>query len=403
MKCRYCGADTKLLCELNPIPLTAGYRKEPDGAADRYPLRLMGCSCGYVGLDHVINPYLLYPNNEELVAQSASATQHLTGYAESLAATLSQGSTVLDIGSNDGTFLSVFKKRGHLVLGIEPSIYAKAAAERLGIQTLSCFFDDDLVEFTRDWSKYDLVTASRVWSNMLDSVACLGHVKDLLLPEGRFIIETGYLPNILEKMLVETIYHEHISYDMVQPMQQLCREHGMVVTHVDYVPIKGGSIRLTIRHEGAADDTVGRACERETRWLTSMPWQRFQTHLMAEEAGLAEDICKGGIVCGYGAGVPGTALIFQLGLEDKLSWVVDEQERYWGTYVPGTNLEIRGPDSLDESDQCVILAHRYADQIKAKHPEYKAWAIPFQDTATRSSKVTYHLSEHFGSVSMRIQ
>ena len=83
-------------------------------------------------------------------------------------------------------------------------------------------------------------------------------------------------------------------------------------------------------------------------------------------------------VCGYGAGVPGTALTFQLGLEDKLAWLIDDQPRHWGQYMPGTRLEVRGPESLVESDGCIILAHRYAKQIKEKHPEYDKWLTPFQ-------------------------
>ena len=248
------------------------------------------------------------------------------------------------------------------------------------------FFNNSVASYLRGKQPYPFVTASRVWANISEPMSFLENVKSILHPLGRFVIETGYLPNILDNMLVETIYHEHISYDMVHPIAQLCRDHGMVLTHVEHVPIKGGSIRLTIRLAGAADDTVGAACRSEELWLAFQPWQGFQQLLVLERARVSEAICKGGMVCAYGAGVPGTALIFQLGLEDKLSWVIDAQERYWGTYVPGTNLEIRGPESLSESDQCIILAHRYADQIKAKHPEYKTWLTPFQKVDTRLSK-----------------
>ena len=56
---------------------------------------------------------------------------------------------VIDIGSNDGTFLRFFKEKGSKILGIDPAKEISSKANSDGIETLNDFFSFELSKFIR--------------------------------------------------------------------------------------------------------------------------------------------------------------------------------------------------------------------------------------------------------------
>ena len=68
---------------------------------------------------------------------------HLKKYAKYITKkiNLKKKSIVLDIGSNDGTCLMNFKKKGMNVLGIDPAKKPCQIAKSKGINSLNNFFD----------------------------------------------------------------------------------------------------------------------------------------------------------------------------------------------------------------------------------------------------------------------
>ena len=71
---------------------------------------------------------------------------HLNSYAQEMIKmfNLKPGMLVSDIGSNDGTYLSFFKKKGMKVIGIDPAIEIANNAIINGIETVVDFFNFDL-------------------------------------------------------------------------------------------------------------------------------------------------------------------------------------------------------------------------------------------------------------------
>src|SRR5262249_32339179 len=120
-----------------------------------YPLRLFRCiECANAQLDYVVDGkevyYPAYPYRSGI-------TRELREYQEAMASdlipklSLSIGSLVVDIGSNDGTLLSGFQKLGMKALGIEPTNIGRLARDA-GIETIQAFFDESTArDIRRDY------------------------------------------------------------------------------------------------------------------------------------------------------------------------------------------------------------------------------------------------------------
>ena len=90
-------------------------------------------------------------------------------------------------------------------------------------------------------------------ANVADLHDFIEGIKILLAPDGLFVFETGYWPAIRDRMLVDTIEHEHINYFAVKPLQRFFTRHGLRLMAVEEQLTKGGSIRGYVRHKDSSD------------------------------------------------------------------------------------------------------------------------------------------------------
>ena len=69
-------------------------------------------------------------------------------------------------------------------------------------------------------------------------------------PEGVFIIEFPYLGNMLEEKLFDVIYHEHLSYLSILPLNKLFSDFELRIFDIEKVDIgaSGPALRVFVSH-----------------------------------------------------------------------------------------------------------------------------------------------------------
>ena len=76
---------------------------------------------------------------------------------------------ILDIGSNDGSLLKPFKKKGCKVLGIEPAVELANKVSESGIETIADFFSFELSKKIRmNYGIPKLITCNNTFANISD-------------------------------------------------------------------------------------------------------------------------------------------------------------------------------------------------------------------------------------------
>ena len=135
-----------MVLKLTETPLANAFisAEELGKVQNLYPLNLYSCQyCRHVQLLDVINPKLLFSDYVYKSGTSPDFVRHFQNYANEISTRypITKNRLVVDIGSNDGTLLSQFKKLGMTVLGVDPANNIAQEANRNGIETLVSYFD----------------------------------------------------------------------------------------------------------------------------------------------------------------------------------------------------------------------------------------------------------------------
>jgi 2-polyprenyl-3-methyl-5-hydroxy-6-metoxy-1,4-benzoquinol methylase len=259
-----------------------------------YPLRQVWCrDCTLSQLDYVVpGSEVYYPDNP----YRPGITKELVAYQEQFAKevskelSLQQGDHVVDIGSNDGTLLTGFKKQGMKVTGIEPTNVAKIAVDS-GIETLQRFFDEAAAREIVDLNgQAKLVTATNVFAHMSTLGAFLRGLEVLLSDGGVFVLENHYLLDIMDGVQFDSIYHEHLRSYSLKSIGTLFDYYDFTVTDVKRVSRYGGNRRVYVtRGRGkTVKPSVGELLRKEEEAGLSRPefYQNFKHKVDSAAFGL---------------------------------------------------------------------------------------------------------------------
>lgn len=377
-----------LLFSLGMTPLANAFlsKHQLDEPEMFFPLEVFLCNnCGLVQLGHVVSPQVLFQDYIYKSSTSKVFRDHFASYTKTVIGKfhVSKNSLVVDIGSNDGILLKSFQELGMNVVGIEPAVRIARNARRDGIPTISEFFSTALArKIIQSKGDAAIVTANNVFAHIdnLDEVV-LG-VKTLLAPNGVFIIEVPYLIDFIQKKYFDLVYHEHLSYLAVKPLEVLFARFGMTIVDVERVPVHGGSIRVYIQKDEAvrlqrASVSVCLKKELQMKLSTVETYHRFAQNVLLKKARLMGILTKlkasGKSISAYGAPAKGNTLLNYFGIgRELLNFIVDDSRWKQGLYTPGTHIPVVSSETIYQKkpDYLLILAWNFASSIMKMHNKY---------------------------------
>jgi SAM-dependent methyltransferase len=311
--------------------------------------------------------------------------EHFKNYAENILASFNFGSNafVVDIGSNDGTFLKFFKERGCRVLGIDPATNIAKQASADGIETWPDFFNAVLAEkIAAQCERAQIITANNVFAHTDEMIGFTKGVQRLLAPEGVFAFEVSYLGDVIEKTLFDTIYHEHLAYHAVTPLQSFLRLHDLEIIDVHRVDSHGGSIRVYSQHVGgphlkqpSVDAIID---EEKVVGLTSMAaFSKLAAQIDKMKADLSKVLSEiksaSKSIAAFGAPAKATTLMYHFGLDaSTIEFIVDDSPLKQGLYSPGLHVPVISADEMYQRapDYLIILAWNFAEAIMNNHKQF---------------------------------
>ncbi len=388
--CRGCGGTAlRSFLALGPQPLANAFLSSPEEFATeaRYPLDVYFCeSCALVQLLDVIDPEVLFRNYIYVTGTSTTIAAHNVRYAQTVIDLLGLGpqDLVVEAASNDGSLLKCFKAGGVRTLGVEPARNIAAMARAAGIETVEEFFGDATARRLRaEHGPARAVIGNNVLAHVDDTQDFLRGGAALLAGDGLMITEVPGVPEFMDRLEYDTVYHEHLCYFSLTALMHLCEVVGLRIIRVDHVPVHGGSLRmyagLATHYPDHAPAVLAEAEREREQGLTTLPrfaqFARDVEENRRQVVTLLEELKREGkTVAGYGAPAKGNTLLNYCGIDTRLlPYTVDKSPLKVGKFTPGMHLPVLPAETLLERqpDYVLILAWNFAGEIMAQQEQYR--------------------------------
>lgn len=386
--CRLCESPrVELVVDLEPIPLSEAYTTDRALArtAPRYPVDVFMCAeCGHVQQLDVIDSTNLWDSYSYFSGNAKGMPEHFEEVAREA---LSEhcpppGSLVVDIGSNDGSLLKPFKRAGYRVLGVDPAVDVAQQANEAGIPTIPALMSLDLAwQIRAEHGPASIVMAFNVFAHADNLGEMADSIRAMLADDGLFFFEAQYLLDIIDGVLIATIFHEHMSHHSVKPMVHFLDRHGLELIAAKRAPIQHGSLIGTVQIKGGTGPvgpSVGELLRLEAdRHLDDLQTLRdFNAHVKRLRDRTIELV--GGLkgagksIAAYGAARSGPTLIAQLGLAGMIEYIVDDHPQKVGKYESGDAIPVVPTAELyaRRPDYTLILAWVHAQKIIDSNRDY---------------------------------
>lgn len=386
--CRLCESkNLEMVIPLAPTPVAEKYLNKNQLNQEEIicPLDLYICKiCGHVQLLDIIDPKFLYSDYTYSSGNSSGLVKHFKEYADNIINKYKpeKNSLVVDVGSNDGTLLRFFKKYELNVLGVDPAKEIAEKATTEGIKTLPEFMNIKLSQsIKKNYGLAKIVTANNAFAHMDDLIGMLKSIKNLMQPDGIFVFEVSYLLDVIQKILLGTIFHEHHSYHSLKPLVKFMKRHDMEIIDVERVTIQGGSLIGTAQIIGGPhkiSSSVEKLLQLEEKNELDNPetLKKFSSKMkkLKDDIGkILNDFKKQGkTIAGFGAARSGTTLITQMGIGKLLDFIVDDNPEKQGKFTPGDHILVKPTNTIYEKkpDYLFILAWIHAKKIIRDNKKY---------------------------------
>jgi hypothetical protein len=345
-----------------------------------YPIEIVFCERCYTAYQRFPLPNeelfpASYHHRSRFTADVLRGLAQLVGSCEEELGSL-RGKKVLDIGCNDGSLLDLFREKGAVTLGVEPTDAARESAAK-GHAIYNSYLSIDVAQqIVSAHGQPDIITFTNVFAHIEDLRDVIAALKELKDAQTAIVIENHYLGAVLDTNQFDTFYHEHARTYSYTSFRYVAEALGMGLLRVEFPARYGGNIRVFLgdsargQQESHVDPEIaGREHHYVERFAQLQRNVRAWREAKAQY--LQEQRQQLGALRAKAFPARAAILIKLLGLgEESISAVYEKPGSLKiGHYVPGTRIPIRSDDELFTlpPSECPLLnlAWHIPDEIRA--------------------------------------
>ena len=386
-KCRSCEYDKlKEYLNLGKQALTGVFLKNKNQKITSGNLSLVFCeNCKLLQLSENFDQKEMYGSNYGYKSSlNPTMVSHLRSKAIKLQmiADLSNKDTIIDIGSNDGTFLSFFNKNYNLI-GVDPTISKFKNDYKKNIIKVSGFFSENLLKKHLLKKKAKLITSIAMFYDLEDPLSFAKQIYNSLDKDGLWHFEQSYMPDMIKNISYDTICHEHLEYYSLKSVKYILDKTDFKIIDIQLNKVNGGSFALTVAKKKSKKFDKSKLIDwlhkkeeisncNDVKTIKSFALEVYKHKKLFKDLILnLNDMGKK--VLGYGASTKGNVILQFCNINNKLMpYIVDINPYKRNKYTPGTNIKIINDLDLKTKkfDYLVVLPWHFRDFIIEREKNY---------------------------------
>ena len=288
---------------------------------------------------------------------------------------------ILEIGSNDGSFLKNFSKKKSI--GIEPCSNVEQITKSKGYNTYSEYWNKNTAKkILKKNGKIDLIFSANTISHIQNLDEVFKSINIFLKDNGIIILEDPSLLECLKRNTYDQFYNEHIYVFSLIAIENILKKHNLEVFHIQNLKIHGGSNRYFIKKKNnkiKIDLSVKINRDKEIRYgLNNLKTYRSFAKRVQKSKKLLKKLFmkikkKKKIIVGYGVTAKSTTVLNYCKIGKKyISYFVDTTLDKQNKYTPGTRIPIFEYKGLDNKkiDYIFLGAWNFKDEIFKKEKNF---------------------------------
>ena len=295
---------------------------------------------------------------------------------------LKSNSKLIEIGSNDGTFLSNFRNSSVDFVGFEPSENVATKARKNNIKIVNNFFNTENIKILKNYiNNTDIISASNVICHIPNLKNLILTVDKLLSKKGLFIFEEPYMGSMFEKVSYDQIYDEHIYMFSINSVKKIFELYNFELIDVLPQPTHGGSMRYVIarKKEHSINQRVaeGLLAEYKKDLDSIKSCLEFKKNCEISREKIVNKLKKykneGKKICGYAATSKSTTILNYCGIDKNvINFICDTTKEKIGKFSPGTHIPIVPISYFHRNlpDIAYLFAWNHKEEIFAKEKDF---------------------------------
>ena len=378
--CRLCKSKNIIkVFDLGKFPIGDDYTKRKNNN-QKIPLQIMACkSCGFKQLSVVVDENKVYGDYLYTTKTSYGLQKHFKknfNFIKKFQKKLKKNDLILDIGSNDGSNLEIFKKNNFYVIGVEPSKKLSKIANKNRINTINDSFNLKTTKQILNLKiKPKVICIYNTLANIDNLDSFFKNLIKLMTKDTLVVVESFALLGIIKKNLFDSIYHEHLSYFHLAPLKKYFKKFNLNIIFAENNNVKGGSIKFILSKEKIKkiNSSVNKCIKLEQK--NKLNKMYIFNNIIKKNKLIKIKLNKilskynNKVIAGYGASCGTTIFIYYYDLIKKINFIFDDEPKRNKLFSPSSNIRVYNPNLklMKKVDIILLISWRYSRVIIKKY------------------------------------
>ena len=386
MICKVCKSKINSFLSFGKMPMANGFLNKKNFKKEFfYKLEVGFCKKDYLFQvnDHPKSPHIFNNHYPFYTNKSKFMIKHFNLYYKWSKKYLKKRSKVIEIGSNDGTFLKNFKLAKYEHLGIEPSRNVANFSKKVNkVKVRNVFFNSKNCRKLKKFKKKtDLICAANVISHIPNLNDLMKGLDILISKKGVFIFEEPYLGSMFKKISYDQIYDAHIFIFSLHSVNEVFLKHGFEL--IDALPQRthGGSMRYVLARIGQRSKTIRMKKlllkEKRLKLNKIQSCYKFKKACFESRESFRAKILnlkkRGKKIAGYAASAKSSTVLNFCKINYKhIDYIADSTKEKIGKYTPGSHIPIVPINHFRENypHYVILCSWNHKKEIQKKEMRY---------------------------------